>query len=418
MDGREPGMSGINEDVTREVERFLYREARLLDERRFHEWLELLTDDIHYWMGSRSNRYPRSSKAIAILDPDRYVEDDLAKEDELAILDETKQTLSQRVARLDTGMAWAEDPPSRSRHLITNIEVEPGDIASEVKTYSNFMVYRSRAETEQDFYVGARLRRSAARCGRLEDCRPPDHPRSERVAGEKRQPLLLSFSTAEIRCLFFDLGNTLVSEEAASTARLLQVACCFEKHGVGCSVEDIRQAYKEASAEFAPRLINAAMAKLTDDPKLRRAVETQSRYPKELEVLYEGAEEALRNLSARYRIGVIANQPLGTKERLIKWGLKPFVSICLASAELGIEKPDPAIFRLALSRAECAPHEAVMIGDRLDNDIRPAHLLGWNTIRVLQGFARFQSPRDQVDEPDATVARLLDLLPLFLPSPA
>ena len=149
-------MPRMNEDVTREVERFLYREARLLDERRFHEWLELLTDDIRYWMGSRTNRYPKSSKAIAILDPDRYVEDDLTKEDELAILDETKQTLSQRVARLDTGMAWAEDPPSRTRHLISNIEVEPGDPEAELKVYSNFIVYRSRAETEQDFYVGAR----------------------------------------------------------------------------------------------------------------------------------------------------------------------------------------------------------------------------------------------------------------------
>ena len=154
----------MNEDVSREIEQFLYREARLLDKRRFREWLELLTEDVRYWMGSRSNRYPRSSKAIAILDPDRYVEDDLTQEGELAILEETKQTLSQRVARLDTGMAWAEDPPSRSRHLITNIEVEPGDAANEVKVYSNFMVYRSRAETEQDFYVGARrdlLRRVA-----------------------------------------------------------------------------------------------------------------------------------------------------------------------------------------------------------------------------------------------------------------
>ena len=153
-----------NEDVIREVEQFLYREVRLLDERRFREWLELFTDDVRYWMAGRSNRYPRSSKAIAILDPDRYVEDDLSQEGELAILEETKQTLSQRVARLDTGMAWAEDPPSRSRHLITNIEVEPGDAANEVKVYSNFMVYRSRAETEQDFYVGARrdlLRRVA-----------------------------------------------------------------------------------------------------------------------------------------------------------------------------------------------------------------------------------------------------------------
>jgi 3-phenylpropionate/cinnamic acid dioxygenase small subunit len=153
-----------NEDLIREVEQFLYREARLLDDRRFHDWLELFTDDVRYWMAARSNRYPKSSKAISILDPDRYVEDDIGREDELAILDESKETLSGRVARLDTGMAWAEDPPSRSRHLITNIEVEPGDAANEVKVYSNFMVYRSRAETEQDFYVGARrdvLRRVA-----------------------------------------------------------------------------------------------------------------------------------------------------------------------------------------------------------------------------------------------------------------
>jgi 3-phenylpropionate/cinnamic acid dioxygenase small subunit len=145
-----------NEDLIREVEQFLYREARLLDERRFHDWLQLLTDDVRYWMGSRPNRYPKSSKAIAILDPDRYDEDDRTKEDELAILDEDKSTLDARVARLDTGMAWAEDPPSRTRHLITNIEVEPGEAEAELEVYSNFIVYRSRSETEQDFYVGAR----------------------------------------------------------------------------------------------------------------------------------------------------------------------------------------------------------------------------------------------------------------------
>jgi 3-phenylpropionate/cinnamic acid dioxygenase small subunit len=146
----------MNEDVAREVEQFLYREARLLDERRFDEWLALLTDDIHYWMAARSNRYPRRSKAISILDPARYVEDDSVQDDELAILDETKQTLVDRVRRLDTGMAWAEDPPSRTRHLITNIELAPGPTATEVRVYSNFIVYRTRAETEQDFYVGAR----------------------------------------------------------------------------------------------------------------------------------------------------------------------------------------------------------------------------------------------------------------------
>jgi 3-phenylpropionate/cinnamic acid dioxygenase small subunit len=142
-------------ELIREVEQFLYREARLLDERRFHEWLQLFTDDVRYWMVTRSNLYPRSSKAIAILNPGRNAEE-TADEDGLAILDETKKTLEGRVARLETGMAWAEDPPSRTRHLIANIEVAPGDMPSELGVYSNFLVYRSRSETEQDFYVGAR----------------------------------------------------------------------------------------------------------------------------------------------------------------------------------------------------------------------------------------------------------------------
>jgi 3-phenylpropionate/cinnamic acid dioxygenase small subunit len=107
-------------------------------------------------MASRGNRYPKSSKAIAILDPDRYVEVDVTRDDELALLDEDKTTLAARVARLDTGMAWAEDPPSRTRHLITNVEVELGETEAEITVYSNFLVYRSRAETEEDFYVGAR----------------------------------------------------------------------------------------------------------------------------------------------------------------------------------------------------------------------------------------------------------------------
>ena len=112
----------MREETIREVEQFLYREARLLDERRFHEWLELFTEDVRYWMAGRRNRYPKSSKAIGMLDPDRYVVEDSTEDVELAILDENKHTLSARVARLDTGMAWAEDPPSRTRHLLANIE--------------------------------------------------------------------------------------------------------------------------------------------------------------------------------------------------------------------------------------------------------------------------------------------------------
>ena len=146
----------MDDQLIRQVEQFLYREARLLDNRQLHQWLGLLTDDIKYWMPIRSNRYPVNSKAISIMDGSRYEEGDLSKEDELALMDENKDSLQRRVDRLDTGMAWAEDPPSRTRHFVSNVEVEPGDREGELKVYSNFIMYRTRAETEQDFYVGSR----------------------------------------------------------------------------------------------------------------------------------------------------------------------------------------------------------------------------------------------------------------------
>jgi len=146
----------MHAEVIRKVEQFLYREARLLDERRFHEWVELFTEDVHYWMPMHSNRYPAESKAIGRLAQEHEPETEQAQAEELAILDETKATLRARIARLDTGMAWAEDPPSRTRHIISNIEVEEGDTTSELKVYSNYLVYRTRGETEQDFYIGRR----------------------------------------------------------------------------------------------------------------------------------------------------------------------------------------------------------------------------------------------------------------------
>lgn len=146
----------VKHELIREVEQFLYREARLLDEGRFKDWLDLLTDDIRYWMPVMGRRYAASSKGITPLDSDRKEDPEFASESELAILDETKETLARRVARLDTGMAWAEDPPSRTCHMISNVGVTEGDTGTEVMVHSNFILYRTRGEMEQDFYVGSR----------------------------------------------------------------------------------------------------------------------------------------------------------------------------------------------------------------------------------------------------------------------
>lgn len=144
------------EDLQRVVEKFYYVEARLLDERRFREWLALLAPDLRYWMSTRMNVYPRYSKSLKILDDSAYSDETVPNENSLVILDETLDSLTRRVVCLETGMAWAEDPPSRTRHLVTNVEVEPGAAPDELAVASNFIVYKNRAETEQDLFVGVR----------------------------------------------------------------------------------------------------------------------------------------------------------------------------------------------------------------------------------------------------------------------
>lgn len=152
---REPGSSTPpSEALTRlllkdEVERFLFYEARLLDERRFRKWLELFTDDIHYWMPTRYNRQGERA------DEDWAIDKELVPPTGLAWFDDDKAILTQRVLRLESGEAWAETPPSRTRHFISNVEV----LAVEdphIQVRSNFLVYRSRLETEQDLFAGAR----------------------------------------------------------------------------------------------------------------------------------------------------------------------------------------------------------------------------------------------------------------------
>ncbi len=125
-----------------QVEQFLYREAELLDGRRFDEWLELFTEDARYWMPLRFNRDRRAEAA------------DESAPDELSLFDDDKPFLAARLRRLQTGRAWAEDPPSRTRHLVTNVLIERA--AAELNVRSNFLVYRNRLEGEVDLYAGTR----------------------------------------------------------------------------------------------------------------------------------------------------------------------------------------------------------------------------------------------------------------------
>ncbi len=128
-----------------EINAFLTHEARLLDERRFEEWLELFTEDARY-------RIPvRGSGGVAVEAADAH------GANPLAIMDDDKPMLEKRVARIRSGVAWAEEPPSVTIHMIANVDIGKVDEEQrEVEVRSAVFVYRSQLETEREFIVGRR----------------------------------------------------------------------------------------------------------------------------------------------------------------------------------------------------------------------------------------------------------------------
>ena len=132
-------------ELRREIEEFLYFEAELLDDRRLREWFDLLADDIRYWMPIRHNLFERPED----------IRDELSKPGEGFYFDDDRKSLKIRVERAYAKNAWAELPPSRTRHLITNIRIKKDD-GREIEVHSNFLVYRTRMENDQDMFVGER----------------------------------------------------------------------------------------------------------------------------------------------------------------------------------------------------------------------------------------------------------------------
>lgn len=194
--------------------------------------------------------------------------------------------------------------------------------------------------------------------------------------------------------LFFDLGSTLVDESKAYKHRIQEIADASHR-SYGELLEYARAAYR--------RNVKGDLA------AARMAGIPLPAWHKEEEDLYPDAAACLRELSNRYHIGIIANQSPGTDRRLKACGLRPYIKLVIASAEEGISKPDPEIFRIALARSCCRPENAAMIGDRIDNDIVPAKLLGMKTIWIRQGpWQEWKIFRD-IEHPDRIVDSLTEL---------
>lgn len=134
-------------EVRAEIEQLLYHEAELLDDHRYVEWLALFADDVRYRAPTQANRLRRDRGREA------------SAEGEVALFDDDRASLGWRVRQMATATHWAEDPPSRTRHLITNVRVAPAG-EGEPAYYtvrSNFLCYRNRLRDEVDLWAGERL---------------------------------------------------------------------------------------------------------------------------------------------------------------------------------------------------------------------------------------------------------------------
>ncbi len=127
-----------------EVEQLYYREARLLDQRRLAEWLELFADDASY--------------AMPIGDPDPHLEERVGNRRELGMPpgDYDRAFLGLIVERFAAQLAYAERPPSITRHVISNVEVQETERADEVDVDSCFVVFQTRVGRFEQAFYGAR----------------------------------------------------------------------------------------------------------------------------------------------------------------------------------------------------------------------------------------------------------------------
>ncbi len=199
--------------------------------------------------------------------------------------------------------------------------------------------------------------------------------------------------------LFFDVGSTLVDEGAAYDHRILDMIAGTEL--------TFAQVHKKR-LELAQQGLDGNSA-VIDYFGLKKTP-----WHSEDEILYADAPgilEALANCG--YRLGIIANQNPGLAQRLAAWGIGERFDVTVSSSDVGAAKPDPAIFEAALTMAGCAPGEAVMIGDRLDNDIIPAKQAGMETVWVRSGLAAWQPVELARDWADHIVHSLAELTDIF-----
>ena len=223
--------------------------------------------------------------------------------------------------------------------------------------------------------------------------------------------------------VFFDLGQTLVDEWDFidyfdnTFLEILNGFGARIDHRNYCAVRDsvIRDrkfgygSVKELIIEMCrllspPGYDNVILKRL--EPQLKKGRKEYFRF-------FDDAIPTLETLSEKCEMGIIANQSEDINDLIEKSRVGRFFKVKVISYAVGLKKPDPKIFELALKHAGRSASKCVMVGDRLDTDICPANTLGMITIRIANSLFALQVPEKKCEQPTHTVARLSEILPVI-----
>ena len=203
----------------------------------------------------------------------------------------------------------------------------------------------------------------------------------------------------DVKWIFFDIGSTLVDETKAYDHRVREM---INGTNIAFSIFDSKR------IEFAKQGFDG------NSEAIKYFGLTKTPWHSEDEIPYDDSLETLKLLKSRgYNLGIIANQAIGIEQRLEEWRLLKYFDIVASSAELGVAKPDKLIFEKAFELAGCGPENAVMVGDRLDNDIIPAKALGMKTVWIRKGLATYQNIELGNEIADWIIDNLSDMKEIF-----
>ena len=211
--------------------------------------------------------------------------------------------------------------------------------------------------------------------------------------------------TGPVTFVFLDIGGVLYDDRVYADAlrrALREAGAVFDDEEYEAEYAACRSAQ---NGSFRRRLATRFLGPDADLEALERLAWKHWAYPPG--VLFADVVPALDALrAAGYGLGVIANQPTQVRSALERDGLVPYFQVWGVSEDLGLQKPDPALFVHAVRTAGVRPSETAMVGDRLDYDILPAKEAGMRTVWVLRGEAPDRPTPEQLARPDVAVEDL------------